>query len=186
MATLQEEINARIEAEKLRKRNIASSALNVPTNNNGFFGNIFGGQAIPQTRPEVLNQMMQQRSGVPTPSDNYFYNMPYFFGMDQRSGAGPLTNFQTNDPLQDSLQSGIGSTYDIGTGGQGIYTGDGTIPERPGALDKMSGLEMMYLVQGLQGLLGQPDADIRLDTSSPGASSGLRLPIQDLYSGLLK
>ena len=175
MTTLQEEINARIEAEKLRKRNIASSALNVPTNNNGFFGNIFGGQAIPQTRPEVLNQMMQQRSGVSTPSDNYFYNMPYFFGMDQRPGAGPLTNFQTNDPLQDSLQSGVGSIYDIGTGGQG-----------PGALDKMSGLEMMYLVQGLQGLLGQPDADIRLDASSPGASSGLRLPIQDLYSGLLK
>jgi len=39
---------------------------------------------------------------------------------------------------------------------------------------------------GLQGLLAQPDSNPRLDTSSPGASSGLRLPTQDLYAGLLK
>ena len=118
-----------------------------------------------------------------------FLNVPYMLGIDNRPGAGYFT-YATPGPqknsLQKSLESGIGSTYDVGLPNQGVYTGDGTIPKDPSMLDKMSGLEMMNLIQGLQGLLAQPDADIRLDTSSPGASSGLRLPIQDLYSGLLK
>ena len=186
MTILQEEINARIEAEKLRKRNIASSALNVPTNNNGFFGNIFGGpQIIRQTRPQVTQMALNQASQSYNPAMGNQYPAPApnpFNVFDPNY----VKNFNEQDSLQKSLESGIGSTYDVGLPNQGVYRGDGTIPKDPSMLDKMSGLEMMNLIQGLQGLLAQPDADIRLDTSSPGASSGLRFPIQDLYSGLLK
>ena len=189
MTILQEEINARIEAEKLRKRNIASSALNVPTNNNGFFGNIFGGpQIIRQTRQQVTQMALNQASQSYNPAmgNQYPAPAPSMFNVFD---PNYVRNFNRQDSLQKSLESGIGSIYDVGLPNPGVYRGDrgdGTIPKDPSMLDKMSGLEMMNLIQGLQGLLAQPDADIRLDTSSPGASSGLRLPTQDLYSGLLK
>ena len=189
MATLQEEINARIEAEKLKKRNIASSALELQ-DQPGFFNNIFGGpQTIPQTRSKVLNQNINQMNQPNLNQGPGFLNVPYMLGFDNRPGAGYIDYTNPGSQknfLQKSLESGIGSIYDVGLPNQGVYTGDGTIPKDPGMLDKMSGLEMMNLIQGLQGLLAQPDADIKLDTSSPGASSGLRLPTQDLYSGLLK
>ena len=186
MATLQEEINARIEAEKIKRMNMSNPQVNQP----GFFSNIFGGQVtIPQTRPEVLSQNINQMNQPKVYQRTGFLNVPYMLGIDDRPEAGYFT-YATPGPqknsLQKSLESGIGSTYDVGLPNQGVYTGDGTNPKDPSMLDKMSGLEMMNLIQGLQGLLAQPDADIRLDTSSPGASSGLRLPIQDLYSGLLK
>lgn len=186
MATIQEEINARIEAERIRRMNMSNPQVNQP----GFFSNIFGGpQTIPQTRPEVLNQNINQMNQPNVNQGPGFLNVPYMLGIDNRPGADYFTSpgsVSQNNNLQKSLESGIGSTYDVGLPNTGVYTGDGTISKDPSMLDKMSGLEMMNLIQGLQGLLAQPDADIRLDTSSPGASSGLRLPTQDLYSGLLK
>tara|TARA_R100000655_G_scaffold4558_1_gene14707 strand:+ start:1029 stop:1577 length:549 start_codon:yes stop_codon:yes gene_type:complete len=182
MATLQEEINARIEAERIRRMNMSNPQVNQP----GFFSNIFGGpQAIPQTRPQVTQMALNQASQGYNPAmgNQYPAPAPSMFNV---FNPNYVRNFNEQDSLQKSLESGIGSIYDVGLPNQGVYRGDGTIPKDPSMLDKMSGLEMMNLIQGLQGLLAQPDADIRLDTSSPGASSGLRLPIQDLYSGLLK
>ena len=182
MATLQEEINARIEAERIRRMNMSNPQVNQP----GFFSNIFGGQVtIPQTRPQVTQMALNQASQNYNPAmgNQYPAPAPSMFNVFD---PNYVRNFNEQDSLQKSLESGIGSIYDVGLPNQGVYRGDGTIPKDPSMLDKMSGLEMMNLIQGLQGLLAQPDADIRLDTSSPGASSGLRLPIQDLYSGLLK
>lgn len=171
-----------IEAERIRRMNIPNPQVNQP----GFFSNIFGGpQAIPQTRPQVTQMALNQASQNYNPAMGNQYPAPAPNWLNVFD-PNYVRNFNEQDSLQKSLESGIGSTYDVGLPNTGVDTGDGTIPKDPSMLDKMSGLEMMNLIQGLQGLLAQPDADIRLDTSSPGASSGLRLPIQDLYSGLLK
>mgnify|MGYP003983471611 CR=1 FL=1 len=183
MATIQEEINARIEAERIRRMNMSNPQVNQP----GFFSNIFGGpQTIPQTRPEVLNQNINQMNQPNVNQGPGFLNVPYMLGIDNRPGADYFTYPESVSQTEPNILKGFGGIYDLGTGGTGVYTGKENLPVKPSMLDKMSGLEMMNLIQGLQGLLAQPDADIRLDTSSPGASSGLRLPTQDLYSGLLK
>jgi hypothetical protein len=171
-----------IEAERIRRMNMSNPQVNQP----GFFSNIFGGsQAIPQTRPQVTQMALNQASQNYNPAMGNQYPAPAPNWLNVFD-PNYVRHFNEQDSLQKSLESGIGSTYDVGLPNTGVYTGDGVKPTDPSMLDKMSGLEMMNLIQGLQGLLAQPDADIRLDTSSPGASSGLRLPIQDLYSGLLK
>ena len=174
-----------IEAERIRRMNMSNPQVNQP----GFFSNIFDGpQAISQTRPEVTQMALNQASQNYNPAMGNQYPAPAPNWLNVFD-PNYVRNFNENkqDSLQKSLESGIGSIHDVGLPNTGMYIrGDGNIPKDPSMLDKMSGLEMMNLIQGLQGLLAQPDADIRLDTSSPGASSGLRLPTQDLYSGLLK
>ena len=88
MATLQEEINARIEAEKIKRMNMSNPQVNQP----GFFSNIFGGQVtIPQTRPEVLSQNINQMNQPKVYQRTGFLNVPYMLGIDNRPGAGYFT-----------------------------------------------------------------------------------------------
>ena len=186
MATLQEEINARIEAERIRRMNMSNQALSPQVNQPGFFSNIFDGpQTIPQTRPEVTQMALNQASQNYNPAMGNQYQAPAP-SMFNVFDPDYVRHVNEKDSLQKSLESGIGSTYNVSLPNTGVYTGDGTIPKDPGMFDKMSGSQMMNMIMGLQGLLAQPDSNQRLDTSSPGASSGLRLPTQDLYAGLLK
>jgi len=100
-------------------------------------------------------------------------------------GPSNIPNLENQLSLLDSnpnintqfMNDAISDKYNLDTGG---------LKKTAGMFDGMSGSDMMNVIMGLQGLLAQPDSNPRLDTSSPGASSGLRLPTQDLYAGLLK
>ena len=174
-----------IEMQNQERINMSNQALSPQVNQPGFFDNIFGRPAaIPQTRPEVkrmaLNQEIQDYNpamGNQYPAQGNAFNI---FNKDY------VNSFNQDNDFQKSLQSAVGENFNLGTGNAGTYTGKGDLPVKPGVFDKMSGSQMMNMIMGLQGLLAQPDSNQRLDTSSPGASSGLRLPTQDLYAGLLK
>ena len=165
-----------------------------------YFGNMFTGLGslfstpqVPVIRPEVLkqaqNQMIQPPVAQPGKS---FFNIPGLFGI---GNEGFITTGPGNQTT--NMQNAIASQYDLGTGQikapEGVFTGDGTLPETKGmfdALSNMSGEETMDLISGLGGLLSvtEPKQQALKALPMPGASGGLRLPEVDLmqyYKGLL-
>lgn len=164
-----------------------------------YFGNMFTGLGslfstpqIPVTRPEVLKQMQNQMIQPPaTQQGPTFFNIPGLFGANDQG----LTYSAGNQPT--NMQNAIASQYNLETGQiktpEGVFTGDGTLPETPGmfdALSNMSGEETMDLISGLGGLLSatEPEQQPLKALPMPGASGGLRLPEVDLmqyYKGLL-
>jgi len=164
-----------------------------------YFGNMFTGLGslfsspqIPVTRPKVLKQMQNQMIQPPaTQQGPTFFNIPGLFGANDQG----LTYSAGNQPT--NMQNAIASQYNLETGQlrtpEGVFTGDGTLPETPGmfdALSNMSGEETMDLISGLGGLLSatEPEQQPLKALPMPGASGGLRLPEVDLmqyYKGLL-
>jgi len=165
-----------------------------------YFGNMFTGLGslfsspqVPVTRPEVLEQMRNQMIQPPVAQPGKsFFNIPGLFGI---GNEGFITTGPGNQTT--NMQNAIASQYDLGTGQikapEGVFTGDGTLPETKGmfdALSNMSGEETMDLISGLGGLLSvtEPKQQALKALPMPGASGGLRLPEVDLmqyYKGLL-
>tara|TARA_R100000329_G_scaffold31374_1_gene28949 strand:+ start:267 stop:755 length:489 start_codon:yes stop_codon:yes gene_type:complete len=156
----------------------------------GLFPSLFSNPQTLVTRPEVLEQMERQRMQPPVRQQGpTFFNIPGLFGIGNE-GFITTSNNQPN-----TMQRGVSSVYDLETGQmrepQGVFTGDGKMPDTPGifdALSNMSGEEAMGLANTLQGLLGPVEQPTIKPMSMPGASTGLRLPETDLmqfYKGLL-
>ena len=187
MATLEQQ---RIDEERAERQRIANAALQDGTTFSGT-GNMFPNlmnmfsfnQAAPtQTRQVVLDQMARQMAQPPVANqDGGFFNVPYLLGIDNRPGAGPITN-----PVNpNTMQNAIGSVYNLETGGmaqpEGVFTGDVPITNQASAIDNMTGEDVMGMLSGLQGLLGEP----QLPMTPPkiaSASPGLRLDINPYES----
>jgi hypothetical protein len=155
----------------------------------GLFPSLFSNPQTFVTRPEVLEQMERQRMQPPVRQQGpTFFNIPGLFGANDQGFA-----YQANKPTD--LQNAVSSVYNLETGQmrepQGVFTGDGKMPDTPGifdALSDMSGEEAMGLANTLQGLLGPVEQPTIKAMPMPGASTGLRLPEIDLmqyYKGLL-
>ena len=89
---------------------------------------------------------------------------------------------------QELIQQGVGGEYDLETGQVKPGGIMGMLSNLGDQFSNLSGPETMNLLQGIGGLLQQPDAPTMPSLRMPTETAGIRLPEVDLmqyYKGLL-